>query len=141
MRGTRTHCSSACPLSYAQAHRHLPQPWGYGHHLPGSRMQQRTRINITRPLKSTHSWFDSCNSSILATFCRMLYSSSLLIVPEYLLTKNSGRPLVARYKAFQSNLSTYRRERSGCCIIFRRYLVIVYARCCHLLQRRHIFLS
>ena len=30
-----------------------PQPWGYGHHPRGSRMQQRTHINITRPLIST----------------------------------------------------------------------------------------
>ena len=30
------------------------QPWGYGHHPRGSRMQQRTRINVTRPLISTH---------------------------------------------------------------------------------------
>ena len=30
------------------------QPWGYGHHPRGSRMQQRIRVNITRPLISTH---------------------------------------------------------------------------------------
>ena len=31
------------------------QPWGYGHHPRGSRMQQRTHVNITRFLISTHS--------------------------------------------------------------------------------------
>ena len=29
------------------------QPWGYGHHPRGSRMEQRIRVNITRPLIST----------------------------------------------------------------------------------------
>ena len=29
------------------------QPWGYGHHPLGSRMQQRIHISITRPLIST----------------------------------------------------------------------------------------
>ena len=29
------------------------QPWGYGHHPRGSRMQQRIRVSITRPLIST----------------------------------------------------------------------------------------
>ena len=28
------------------------QPWGYGHHSRGSRMQQRIRVDITRPLIS-----------------------------------------------------------------------------------------
>ena len=51
MRGTRTYCSSACLISYAQGNRH----WGCGHHPRGSRMQQRIRVNITRPLISTHS--------------------------------------------------------------------------------------
>ena len=30
------------------------QPWGHGHHPRVSRMQQRIRVNITRPLISTH---------------------------------------------------------------------------------------
>ena len=30
------------------------QPWGYGHHPRSSRVQQRTHINVTRPLISTH---------------------------------------------------------------------------------------
>ena len=34
--------------------RHIrPQPWGYGHHPRGSRMQQRIHADITRPLIST----------------------------------------------------------------------------------------
>ena len=33
------------------------QPWGYGHHPRGSLMQQRIRVNITRPLISTHQFY------------------------------------------------------------------------------------
>ena len=44
------------------------QPWGYGHHPRGSRMQQRIHINITRPLISTHSLLaeQSLGESVMA---------------------------------------------------------------------------
>ena len=52
----------------------------------------------------------------------------------------SGRPLLARYKTCQNNLSTHCRELSGCFKGFRWYQVIVCAWYCHWLERRHIFL-
>ena len=98
MRGTRTYCSSACTvICYTRS-----QPWGYGHHPRGSRMQQRIHINITRPLISTqfseHGEFSSssprkfviqtwfCNCPQYLCLFHILFECS----PKYMINERCG---------------------------------------------------
>ena len=76
--------------------RHIrSQPWGYGHHPRGSRMQQRINVDITRPLISTHFAlclvfrFDHC-STCLGTLQTPIHLSKFLARSSTLLSRSTS---------------------------------------------------
>ena len=69
-------------------HHTRSQPWGYGHHPRGSRMQQRIHIDITRPLISTHKLIDQ----ISTIYCTLDIQEVLGISVQTWRTQRSSPP-------------------------------------------------
>ena len=77
-------------------------------------------------------------------FQSQLYFVTSFVQCSYWSCQNSYWPWVwssnyCQVQAFQNYLNTYCRDLSCCFIVFPWYQVIVYAWCCHVSERRHVF--